>query len=526
MERVIVLDTTLRDGEQTPAASLTTEEKIEIARQLERLGVDIIEAGFPASSPGDFEAVRRVARECRNCTVTALAGANMQQIDAVWESIKEAADPLIHIVLGVSDVHIDGKFRSNRDDILQRGVDAVRYAKRYCHAVQYSTEDAGRADLDYLCATIEAVIDAGATIVNIPDTTGYCTPDEFGRIIAHVMNHVPNIHKALMSVHTHNDLGMATANTLAAIKAGARKIEVTVNGIGERAGNCSLEEVVMALRVRRDQFGCDTRINTREIMTTSRLVSSLSGVPVQPNKAIVGANAFAHSSGFHQDGVLKRRETYEIIDPREVGVEESKIILTARSGRAALRHRLKELEFNLSEERFQQVYRRFLEVADRKKEVTDADLMAIVADQFEQAAADTYQLKHVQVLCGRPSIPTASVGIVHRSGATVEEAAQGSGPVDAVYRAIDRCVRIPNKLTEYNVNAVTGGIDALGEVTVKIEVNGRTYIGHGADTDIIVASANAYLNALNRAALYNAQPQSTAATVAEAIAGLPVGGGA
>ena len=506
-DRVTVLDTTLRDGEQSPGAALDVGEKVEIAHALEEMGVDVIEAGFPISSPGDFRAVQRIALEIRHCVVCGLTRANPQDIDSAAEALREAAHPRIHTGLGVSDVHILHKLRSTREAALERGVEAVQYARRFVEDVQYYTEDAGRADPQYLHRVLEAVIAAGATVVNIPDTTGYTSPDEFGALIRGIMENVPNIHRATVSVHCHDDLGMATANTLAGVRNGARQVEVTVNGIGERAGNCSLEEVVMALRTRRDTFGLETGLDTRRIYPVSRLVSHLTGIPVQPNKAIVGSNAFAHSSGIHQDGVLKERSTYEIINPRDVGVPASEIILSARSGRAGLRHHLTELGYTLDGERFEKVYQRFLEVADKKKTVDSRDLEAIVADQAETFCEEAYHLEQVQVCCGDHSIPTATVRIRGPNGELFCDADHGAGPVDAVYRAINRVIGEPNELIEFSIQAVTEGIDAVGRVTIRIQaddpvaeggVERRVFSGRGSDTDIVVASAKAYMFALNR----------------------------
>jgi 2-isopropylmalate synthase len=506
-DRVIVFDTTLRDGEQSPGAALTVNEKVEIAHALEELGVDVIEAGFPISSPGDFRAVQRISREIRGCTICGLTRANPQDIDAAAEALRDAARPRIHTGLGVSPVHIQYKLRTTPDEALERGVEAVRYAKRFVEDVQYYPEDAGRADPGYLYRVVEAVIDAGATVINIPDTTGYATPDEFGALIKGIMDNVPNMHQATLAVHCHNDLGVATANTLAAVRNGARQVEVTVNGIGERAGNCSLEEVVMALKTRRDLFGLETGIDTRRIYPVSRLVSQLTGIRVQPNKAIVGTNAFAHSSGIHQDGVLKERTTYEIINPRDVGVPDSEIVLSARSGRAGLRHRLAELGYELDQEQFEKLYERFLQVADKKKTVDTRDLEAIVADEVHMFFEETYHLEHVQVSCGDHSVPTATVVIRGPDGVTACDADHGTGPVDAVYRAINRVIGEPNELIEFSIQAVTEGIDAVGRVTIRIQadepvqqkgVERRVFSGRGSDTDIVVASAKAYLFALNR----------------------------
>jgi len=504
-DKVAIFDTTLRDGEQSPGAALNIDEKIEIARVLQDMDVDVIEAGFPISSPGDFKAVQRISQEIRNCTVCGLTRARQADIDAAVEALKDAARPRIHTGLGVSDVHIQHKLRTTREKALEMGVEAVKYARRFVEDVEYFAEDAGRADPEYLYHVMEAVIAAGATVVNIPDTTGYTTPVEFGALIAGIRDNVPNIDRAVISVHCHNDLGMATANALAGILSGARQAEVTVNGIGERAGNTSMEEVVMALRTRRDVFGVDTNIQTQHFYSVSKLVSQLTGIPVQPNKAIVGANAFAHSSGIHQDGVLKERTTYEIIDPRDVGVPDSAIILSARSGRHGLRHRLAELGYILDDVQFEKVYERFLKVADQKKTVDTRDLEAIVSDEARMFFEETYHLEQVQVSCGSRSIPTATVRIKGPDGNVVCDADHGTGPVDAVYRAINRVIGEPNELIEYSVQAVTEGIDAVGRVTIRIQaekpVNGgarRIFSGHGADTDVITASAKAYMFALNR----------------------------
>jgi 2-isopropylmalate synthase len=505
MDRVIVFDTTLRDGEQSPGAALSVDEKVEVARALAGMGVDVIEAGFPISSPGDLRAVESIADEIRDCIVCGLTRANREDIDAAAAALRRASHPRIHTGLGVSDIHIHRKLRTDRAQALQWAVDAVKYAKRFVEDVQYFAEDAGRADPEYLYRVLEAVIDTGATVVNIPDTTGYTTPVEFGALIQGIREHVANIHRAIISVHCHNDLGMATANTLAGVANGARQVEVTVNGVGERAGNSALEEVVMALRTRRDVFGVDTSIDGRRLYPVSRMVSQLMGISVQPNKAIVGANAFAHSSGIHQDGVLKERSTYEIINPRDVGVPESAIILSARSGRHGLRHRLAELGYSLDDEQFEQVYRSFLEVADKKKAVGTRDLEAIISGEAQLFFDESYHLEQVQVSCGSHSIPTATVRVRGPNGELMCDADYGTGPVDAVYRAINRVVGEKNELIEFSVQAATEGIDAVGRVTIRIQADKPgdgeeqvVYSGHGADTDIVVASAKAYMFALNR----------------------------
>ncbi len=513
--RIQIFDTTLRDGEQSPGASLHIEEKLEIARQLERLGVDIIEAGFPISSPGDFEAVRRIAATVENATVCGLTRAVQKDIDVAWDALKGAKRPRIHTGLGVSESHLKHKLRKTPDEALEIGVRAVAYAKSLgCEDIEYFTEDAGRADPVYLYRVIEAVINAGATVINVPDTTGYTYPEEYGALIRGIMENVPNIDKAVVSAHCHNDLGMATANSLAAVRNGARQVECTINGIGERAGNTSLEEVVMALHTRRDYFAAETNIVTTEIYKTSRLVSNLTGILVQPNKAIVGANAFAHSSGIHQDGVLKERTTYEIIDPKDVGINESKIILSPRSGRHGVRHRLQELGHAFTDdEQFEKVYQRFLGVADKKKMVYDEDLEALATDEARQVP-QTYELVQLQVTCGDQAMPTATVKLRHENRAILLDADTGNGPVDAVYRAINRIVRVPNELIEISLQSVTEGTDAQAEVTIRVRSGEDIYSGHAAHTDIIVAATKAYLNALNK--LLNKAPARRDQPVLEA----------
>ncbi len=495
--RIYIFDTTLRDGEQSPGASLNVEEKLEIARQLERLGVDVIEAGFPVSSPGDFQAVQAISRLIKNCTVCGLTRAVPKDIDVAAEALKSAVRPRIHTGLGVSDSHLQHKLKMTREQAMERGVAAVKHARKYVEDVEYFLEDSGRADRDYLCRVMEAVIKAGATVINIPDTTGYTTPEEYGALIRYVREHVPNADQATISVHCHDDLGMAVANSLAGVLNGARQVECTINGIGERAGNTSLEEIVMAMRTRRDVYDCETGVVTQELYKTSRMVSASTGILVQPNKAIVGANAFAHSSGIHQDGVLKERTTYEIIDPRDVGILESKIILTARSGRAALKHRLGELGYEFDEAMIDKVYVRFLEVADLKKEVYDEDLEILAADETS-AVHQTYELLQVQISCGDRMIPTATVRIKDAQGRELVDSCHGTGPVDAVYRAINRIVDVENSLIEFNISAVTQGIDALADVTIRIQRGNDIYTGRGANTDIVVASARAYMHALNK----------------------------
>ena len=494
--RVMILDTTLRDGEQTPGAKLNAAEKLEVARQLERLGVDVIEAGFPASSPGDEEAVRQIAREVRRPVITALARARRDDIDAVWRAVGDAQRPRIHLVLGTSDQHIEHKLRRSREQVMQMAVDAVAYAKALCDDVQYSPEDATRSDFDYLAETVARVIEAGATVVNIADTVGWATPDTFAALISRLRSEVPNIGRATLSVHCHNDLGLATANTLAGIAAGADQAEACVNGVGERAGNAALEEVVMALHVRPDLYGARTDIATGEITRTSRLVSALTGMPIQANKAIVGANAFRHSSGIHIDGILKDRRNYEIIQPEQVGAERHRFVLTSRSGRHALRHALETLGHHLDERAFETFYERFIDLADKKKEVAEADLEALMGDAVARVP-ETYELDYLHTLGGNRVVPTATVRL-RRGEQLLEEAASGDGMVDAACRAIDRATGLAPEMIEYSVRSVTGGKEALGEVVLRVAIDGQTVTGRAVGTDVVEASARAYLQALNR----------------------------
>jgi len=515
---VRIFDTTLRDGEQSPGATLNIDEKLEIARQLTRLGVDVIEAGFPIASPGDFEAVRRVADEIgRGDTAPIIAGlarANQADIDRAWEAVKSARRPRIHTFLATSDIHLKYKLKISREECLARATEMVTYAHSLCDDVEFSPEDGGRSDPEFLYQVLEAVIQAGATTLNIPDTVGYTTPQEFGALIAGIREHVPGAKGVILSAHCHNDLGLATANTLTAITNGARQVEVTVNGIGERAGNTSLEEVVMALHTRPTVYGLRTNIDTTQIARASRLVSAYTGIPVQPNKAIVGANAFAHEAGIHQDGVLKNPLTYEIMRPETIGITESKLVLGKHSGRHAFQTKLAELGYDLNADDLNRVFERFKDLCDKKKVVSDPDIEAIVNDEVYQPV-ELWRLQHVQVSCGTSMRPTATVTLRGPDGVVREDAAVGTGPVDSVYMAINRIVQVSNVLTEFSIKAVTEGIDAVGEVTIRIEgTNGghgrhyalnpqsglrqRTYSGHGADTDIIVASAKAYMSALNK----------------------------
>lgn len=495
-ERVIIFDTTLRDGEQSPGASMKTEEKLRVAKQLAKLGVDVIEAGFPISSEGEFEAVRAIAEEVKGPVICALARANKEDIDRAWEAIKGAQKPRIHTFIATSDIHLKYKLRMTKEEVLSRVKEAVSYAKKYTEDIEFSPEDATRSDLEYLLKVIETAIEAGATTINIPDTVGYSVPDEFGKLIKTIRERVPNIDKAIISVHCHNDLGLAVANSIAAILNGARQVECTVNGIGERAGNAALEEIVMILRVRRDLFPFYTGVNTHEIYPTSRLVSSITGIPVQPNKAIVGANAFAHESGIHQDGVLKEKLTYEIMTPESIGIPTSHIVLGKHSGRHALRERLKALGYELSQTELDVVFQRFKKVADQKKVIYDEDLVALVEEEVFRVP-DKYKLLNLSVHSGTVSIPTATVQM-EIDGKVVMEAGFGIGPVDAVYKTITKITGFKGNLLDYSVASITGGTDAQGEVRVRIEENGITAIGQGADTDILVASAKAFVNALNK----------------------------
>ncbi len=496
-ERVLIFDTTLRDGEQAAGTSLNPQEKLEIARQLEKLGVDIIEAGFPISSQGDFEAVRLIARELSNSTVCALSHANREAIDRAWEAVKPARKGRIHIFLSTSSMHLAYQLKKSQADVLKLAGRMVAHARGYLDDVEFTPMDSTRTDPKFLFEILEAVIESGATTVNIADTVGYTTPAEFGKLIENIVKNVPNISRALISVHCHNDLGLGVANSLEAVRKGARQVECTVNGIGERAGNAALEEVVMALKTRGDLFRIATNIDTSQIYKTSRMVSELTGFVVPQNKAIVGANAFRHQSGIHQDGIIKKAGTYEIMDPRAVGVPSSALVLGKLSGRHAFKERLLELGFSLDEAALSHAFKAFKDLADKKKEITDRDIQSLVGEEL-RTATEVYHMEHVGVSCGNHSMPTATVRLTGPNKEILADAALGTGPVDAVYKAINRIVRVPNTLTEFSVSSITEGIDALGEVLIRIESEGATYTGRGSDTDIIVASAKAYMNALNR----------------------------
>ncbi|MCD6319691.1 MAG: 2-isopropylmalate synthase [Candidatus Desulfofervidaceae bacterium] len=497
--KILVFDTTLRDGEQVPGAKLNIEQKLIVAKQLERLGVDVIEAGFPASSPGDAKAVKLVAQKVRQPIIAGLARSLQKDIDILWNSIKDAERPRIHVFLAASDIHIEKKLRMDRERALEMAVEAVKYAKKYCSEIEFSPEDATRADFDYLCRVVEETIKAGATVVNIPDTVGYAIPEEFGELIRRLRERVPATDNIILSVHCHNDLGLATANSIAAIRNGANQIECTINGIGERAGNAALEEVVMILKTRSHHFNVETGIVTPEIISTSRLVSRMMNLPIQPNKAIVGANAFAHSSGIHQDGILKDRRTYEIIRPEDVGAQEHLLVLTARSGRKAVKQKLIELGYELPNDMFEQIYRRFLAVADRKKEITAEDLKSIVEVELTKVPEVFGFVKMVvttQAMSGN-DLPLAILTL-RKNGDEITQASVGNGPVDAVFKCIDRITGLVINLLDYTVEAVTSGTEALGEARVKIEVNGEVVSGRATSPDVIEASARAYLNAINR----------------------------
>ncbi|NLD42960.1 MAG: 2-isopropylmalate synthase [Chloroflexi bacterium] len=517
MDTVTIFDTTLRDGEQSPGATMHTQEKLQIARQLAHLGVDVIEAGFPASSPGDLEAVQRIARQTEGPVICGLARCVRADIDAAWQGIRDAARGRIHVFIATSDVHMQHKLRMSRAQVVEAARTMVAHARSYCDDIEFSPEDAGRSDPEFLYEVLAAAIAAGATTVNIPDTVGYLMPWEFGALIRGIRQNTPGIEKAVISVHCHNDLGLATANTLAGVMEGARQVECTINGLGERAGNAALEEIVMALYTRRDQLGIDTHINTREIIPASRMVSAFTGLMVQANKAIVGANAFAHEAGIHQDGILKHRQTYEIIDAETVGLSAGRLVLGKHSGRHAFTDRLTQMGYHLDAEQVNRAFARFKDLADKKKIVSDADLAALVADEVFQPQ-EVYRLEHLQVSCGDHAIATATVALRGPEGELLVDSAHGTGPVDAVYKAINRIIGVPNELTEFSVVSVTEGIDAQGQVSIRIEadagaqnglpVNPQTgekrwvFTGQGTSTDIIVASGRAYMAALNKLLAY------------------------
>ena len=493
-DRLFIFDTTLRDGEQVPGCQLNTVEKIQVAKQLESLGVDVIEAGFPISSPGDFNSVIEISKAVTWPTICALTRAVAKDIDCAAEALQFAKHKRIHTGIGTSDSHIRYKFKSNREEILERAVAAVQYAKRYVEDVEFYAEDAGRTDNEYLARVVEAVIKAGATVVNIPDTTGYCLPHEYGAKIKYLMEHVDGVDKAILSTHCHNDLGMATACTLAGVLNGARQVEVTINGIGERAGNTSEEEIAMILKCHKE-LGITTNINTERICATSRMVSSLMNMPVQPNKAIVGRNAFAHSSGIHQDGVLKNAETYEIINPKDVGIDDNSIILTARSGHAALKHRLEVLGIEVEGEKLDKIYEAFLKLADKKKEVTDDDILVLAG--ADRTYSDTIKLDYLQVTSGFNVRPVAAI-VLDIAGEKFRAAAEGNGPVDAAIKAVKEIIKRQMTLREFTIQAINRGSDDVGKVHMQVEFDGNLYYGFGASTDIVAASVEAYIDCINK----------------------------
>ncbi len=496
MEQVTIFDTTLRDGEQSPGASMNTAEKLRLARQLEKLGVDVLEAGFPAASPGDLEAVQMIAQKIRGLQVAGLARTSKEDIDHAWAGVRDAAHPRIHTFIATSDIHLKHKLNMTRDQVVREAVEAVRYAKTFTDNVEFSTEDGTRSDRDYLCRVFEAVIEAGATTINLPDTTGYAIPTEYTELITYVMQHTPNIHRAVMSVHCHNDLGLATANTLAGLKAGARQAEVTINGIGERAGNTSLEELVMTLYTRRELMELSTRIKTKEIYPTSRLTSMISGIVVQPNKAIVGANAFAHEAGIHQDGVLKNPMTYEIMEPKTIGLASNTLVMGKHSGRHAFREKLADLGYELEQDDLNRLFKKFKELADKRKEILDEDIEVLVAEEILRVP-DKYRLEYLNVVSGTVAVPTATVKL-QIDGSEAQSAGFGNGPIDATFNTIAKMTGSRSKLLHFEVSSISGGMDAQGEVTVRLQENGLIALGKGADSDIITASAKAYINGLNR----------------------------
>ena len=495
-EKVFIFDTTLRDGEQSPGNTMNGQEKLRVAKQLETLGVDIIEAGFPIASEGDFESVKQIAETVKRSQVAALARANFDDIDRAWAAVEHAAKPRIHTFISTSDIHLKYQLRKGREEVLKIAEESVRRARKYTSNVEFSAMDATRSDRDYLCRVFSAAIDAGASTINVPDTVGYTVPEEFSALIRYIMEHVAHIERAVVSVHCHNDLGLAVANSIAAVKNGARQVECTINGIGERSGNAALEEVVMILRTRRDLFPLETQIVTEKIYPTSRLITSVTGVPMQPNKAIVGTNAFAHESGIHQDGLLKAKQTYEIITPESVGIPKSSLILGKHSGRHAFRERIEDLGYSLNEKELNLAFKRFKALADMKKDVYDEDIEMIIMDEIVRVP-EKYRMAYLSVVCGNMAIPTATVKI-EMDGQTYQEAGFGDGPVDATLKAIQKIIKTNSKMLRFYVNAITGGTDAQGEVFVKLQEKGSTVIGKGVDTDVIVASGKAYINALNK----------------------------
>lgn len=498
MRKINIFDTTLRDGEQSAGVNLNLHEKLEIARQLERLGVDIIEAGFPAASKGDFQAVQAIAQTVRNCSVTGLSRSVQSDIDAAWEALKDGAEPRLHVFIATSPIHMQYKLRMTPEQVIETAVESVRYAKKYFPIVQWSAEDACRSDLPFLATIIEKVIEAGANVINIPDTVGYITPKQYGDIFSFLKKNVRNIEKISLSAHCHDDLGMAVANSLAAIEAGATQIEGTINGIGERAGNAAIEEVAVALYIRKDYYQAETRLNLQEIKRTSSLVSKLTGMIVPPNKAIVGKNAFAHESGIHQDGVLKEKTTYEIISPQLVGVQSNSMVLGKHSGRHAFRTRIQELGYSLTDEEVNRLFGRFKDLADKKKDITDDDLIALILDEKLDTYKNFYQLCSIQVQYGTNQIPTAVVVLKDGEGNDIQEAATGAGSVEALYNALEKALQLPVTLLDYRIESVGSGRDALAQVYVKVSLDRKEASGRGTAQDVLEASAKAYIHAVNR----------------------------
>jgi 2-isopropylmalate synthase len=495
--KIKIFDTTLRDGEQTPGVNLNIHEKLEVARQLARMGVDVMEAGFAIASPGDFEAIKCIAQNVKGIIVTSLSRAVQKDIDMAWEAVQYAESPRIHTFIATSDIHMKYKLKLSEEEVLEKAVAMVKYAKKYCCDVEFSAEDASRTREEFLYRILEAVIKAGATVVNIPDTVGYATPVEFGNLIRNIRENVSNIHKAEISVHCHNDLGLAVANTLAAMQNGATQLECTINGLGERAGNAALEEIIMGIETRKDFYSVTHNIDTTQLYRSSKLTSSLTGISVQPNKAIVGANAFAHESGIHQHGLLAEKTTYEIMTPESIGLAKNRMVLGKLSGRHAFTERIKEIGYVLSEEEINSAFEKFKNLADRKKEVTDRDIEALIGEKVFKVP-EIFELDSFHISSGNKVVATSTI-TVKRNGSTITEAATGSGPVDAAFNAMDRAVGITMKLEEYRIKAVTEGKDALGEVTVRVSRNNVSFLGKGVSTDIIEASIRAYLNAINKA---------------------------
>lgn len=500
-DKIIIFDTTLRDGEQSPGASMNIQEKFRLAQQLVKLNVDIIEAGFPVASSGDFDCVKNIADRIKGVQVAGLARSNVKDIDAAWEALKYAENPRIHVFLATSGIHMKHKLKMTEEQVLDLAVSSVKHAAKYTSNIEFSAEDASRSDLDFVCQVFEAVIKAGATTLNFPDTTGYAVPNEFGAKITYLMNTIPNIDKAVLSVHCHNDLGLAVANSLAAIESGARQVECTINGLGERAGNTALEEMVMVLRTRADKMNMHTDIVTEHIHATSRLVCAITGIHVQPNKAIVGANAFVHESGIHQDGVLKERTTYEIMNPSDIGLTKGNIVLGKHSGRHALKERIVSMGYNLTNDELNRVFNRFKQIADVKKEMLNEDLEAILMDVVLRIP-ETYKLLSLGAMSGSRTLPTAALKMIV-DGQELEGSSLGVGPIDATFRAIAQLTKTRSKLLYFSVNSITGGTDAQGDVLVRIEDEGKVVVGQGADPDIITAAAKAYLNGLNRLVYLN-----------------------